>query len=186
MDSGRPTISSVPPSMVESIFRRPSDDPSEAERMAIHSDAQSLSFYCDVAAYLAELLDGWPTMSLLDVGPRTGAGLALLRLMHHPLTFSRIKLDPVTGIDLDPDFKAVAERLYPDIEALHGDAFSLGGRTWDVVMSSHTIEHVDDPSSFLRHLEGLARRLVVIACPFEEEKLIVWHKNRITHALLHD
>jgi hypothetical protein len=168
------------------IFRRPPANSAENERLEVHADAQSLSFYCDIAGYLAERLDGWATLDLLDVGPRTGAGLALLRLMHHPLSFSRIKLDPVTGIDTDPRFKEVAERLYPDIEALHGDAFHLAGRTWDVVMSSHTIEHVDDPTTFLRKLEGLARRLVIVACPFEEENLIVWHKQRISWSLLND
>ena len=75
---------------------------------------------------------------------------------------------------------------FPDIEAICGDAFSMSDeRKWDVVMSSHTIEHADDPSSFLEKMTGVARRLVVVACPFaEEEDLNVFHKNRISHKLL--
>lgn len=171
---------------MDSLFRKASSNPTEIEQSLFHCDAQSISFYMDIAAYLAEHLDGWHTLSLLDIGPRTGAGLAMLRLMHHPLSYSRIKLDPVTGIDLDSAFKETALRLYPDIEPLCGDAFAIVDRKWDLVISSHTIEHVADPAAFLQKAEGLANKGVIIACPFEEEDLIQWHCSRITYKMLHD
>jgi SAM-dependent methyltransferase len=164
---------------------RPNDGTQTAHDL-VHMDAQSIAFYGDIAQFIRSRLAGEEKpLSLLDIGPRTGAGLAMFRLLHHPLSYSGLKFDPVTGIDIDPMFKRTAEDLYPDIEALCGDALAMpDGRRWDVVMSSHTVEHVDDPGAFLDKMARLAKKLVVVACPYEEEKLIVWHKNRITHDML--
>ena len=165
-------------------FAKRHDDGTQSARDSVHMDAQSLSFYADISRFLCERIRGTQEpLSILDIGPRTGSGLALLRLMHHPMSYAAVKLDPVTGIDIDPVFKKTAERHYPDIEALCGDAFTLG-RTFDVVMSSHTIEHVDDPDDFITRMQSIARRLVVIACPFEEQDRIVWHKNTIGYHFL--
>ena len=172
--------------MWESLFRKTPPNPIENERWLFHFDAQTISFYADIAVYLAERLDGYHTYSLLDVGPHTGSGLAILRLMHHPLTTSRIKFDPVTGVDIDPVFRSRAQQLFPDIEALEGDVFDIVDRKWDLVLSSHTIEHVKDPLKLLGKLEKLANKGVIIACPFEEADLIEWHFSRITYKTLND
>lgn len=168
--------------MWTNLFRQTPVNPTENEKWLFHFDAQSISFYMDIAGYMAERLCG--SFSLLDVGPHTGSGLALLRLMHHPLTFARIKLDPVTGIDIDPVFLSRAQQLFPDIEALEGDVFNIADRKWDIVVSSHTIEHSENPPRFLSKLEQLANKCVIIACPFEEEDLIQWHCSRITYKIL--
>ena len=76
-----------------------------------------------------------------------------------------LKLDPVTGIDIDPMFRDAAVKSFPDIRALCGDAFALTEGKWDIVLSSHTIEHVDDPADFLKRMEERASRYVVVACP---------------------
>jgi 2-polyprenyl-3-methyl-5-hydroxy-6-metoxy-1,4-benzoquinol methylase len=167
--------------VLNNLFGVREDDGTETARDRVHVDAQSVSFYCDVAAFLRSRLLG--TMSLLDIGPRTGAGLAVLRLLHHPMSYSTIKFDPVTGIDIDPIFEQIAKDCYPDIEALTGKAENLL-RKWDIVISSHTIEHVDDPDAFIHTMEGLAKKAVVLAAPFEEQDLITWHKHRITYKLL--
>lgn len=171
--------------MTNSLFAARANDGTQYSRDRVHEDAQSLSFYSDISRFITERLPASETpLSLLDIGPRTGSGLALLRLMHHPLSYAAVKFDPVTGIDMDPQFVESAAS-YPDIEALCGDAFALpDNRKWDVVMSSHTIEHVNDPSMFLDKMSRLARRMVVVACPFEEQNLIRWHLNSINYHLL--
>lgn len=167
------------------LFAIRRDDGTQGARDRVHMDAQSLSFYVDISHFLCErLLNSERPLSLLDIGPRTGAGLAILRLLHHPMSYAGLKLDPVTGIDIDPMFRDAAVKSFPDIRALCGDAFALTEGKWDIVLSSHTIEHVDDPADFLKRMEERASRYVVVACPYEEEDLIVWHKNRISYKLL--
>src|SRR5262249_23738507 len=124
------------------------------------------------------------TFSLLDVGPRTGAGLALLRLMHHPASFSRLKLDPVLGLDMDPAFEFTAFREFPDIAAKTGDLFSVPDKSWDIVTCSHTIEHIEDAEGFVEQILRIARMYVVLACPFAEQALSSGHIQSIDYAFL--
>ena len=93
-----------------SIFSVRLNDGTQTARDLVHMDAQSISFYCDIAQYLQSLcFVQQSALSLLDIGPRTGAGLAVLRLLHHPLSYSSLKFDPVTGIDIDPMFQRIAK-----------------------------------------------------------------------------
>jgi 2-polyprenyl-3-methyl-5-hydroxy-6-metoxy-1,4-benzoquinol methylase len=156
----------------------------ESDKVQAHARAQGISFYMDISRYLVERFPGNSCMSLLDIGSRTGIGPGLLRAMYHPFSYSALKLDPVTAIDIDPNFELTAKRDFPDIEALTGDAFSLGNRKWDIVMSSHTIEHVEDPRAFLKGMQSICNKIAVVACPFEEEELIWCHRNRIGYNLL--
>ena len=168
------------------LFAVRDDDGTQASRDWVHMESQSVSFYMDLSKFLAQRLIA-TKLSLLDVGPRTGSGLALLRLIHHPLSYASLTFDPVSGIDLNIMFKEVAAAKFPDIEALHGDAGALAGdRKWDVVVSSHTIEHTDDPALFLNKLERLARKMIVVAAPYEEQPLTSGHSSRITYQLLNE
>ena len=150
------------------IFERRPTEPTEDNKNLLHMDAQAMSFYADIFRFLVKRLEGRPLeMSLVDVGPRTGAGLALLRLLHHPMSFSSVRFEPVTGVEIDPMFEKIAAQSYPDITAITGDAFVLEDK-FDVVMSSHTIEHVEDPDAFIEGLQSISKGLVVVACPYEE------------------
>lgn len=140
----------------------------DADLLRLRCDSQSVAYYGDISRFISARLLAFETLSLLDVGPRTGAGLALLRLLHHPAAFTRLKFDPVVGIDLDPAFEPIAKREFPDITPYTGDIFSLEEKSFDVVTCSHTIEHIRDIGPFVARLEKLARRCVVLACPFEE------------------
>lgn len=151
----------------------------------VHATAQALSFYQDISRFIFERFQTAQTLSLLDIGSRIGLGPGLLRAMYHPKSYATIKLDPVTAIDIDPAFEPAARIDYPDIESMTGDAFALPeGRTWDIVMSSHTIEHVDDPARFLENMKAIANRMAIVACPFHEEDLNEWHCSRITYKML--
>lgn len=155
---------------VENIFAPLRQDSDEMTVHRLRCDSQSLSFYGDISRYLAQHINGFETLSLLDVGPRTGAGLALLRLLHHPTAYTRLKLDPVAGIDLDPAFERIAGKEFEDVGVITGDIFDLPAKSYDIVMCSHAIEHIPDSEvkAFVAQLENVARRYVVLACPFEE------------------
>lgn len=165
---------------VENVFQPLEADSGEDIIHRLRCDSQSLHFYGDISRFMSRRIQGFETLSLLDVGPRTGVGLALIRLLHHPAAFTRLKFDPVHGIDLDPSFRQIAEKEFRDIEASVGDIFDLPENSYDVVMCSHTIEHVPDVEAFIGQLERIARRYVVLACPFEErEPLSDGHIRRI-------
>lgn len=165
-----------------SIFGSLPTNCTDVALMRLRCDSQSMNYYGDLSRYICKFLLSHETLSLLDIGPRTGAGLALLRLLHHPAAFTRLKFDPVVGIDIDPEFERIAKREFNDIEALTGDIFDLADGSFDVVTCSHTIEHIPDPAPFVEKLARISRRALVIACPFEEHDLIPDHCSSINRA----
>ena len=150
-------------------------------------DIQSYVFYCELLPHFWGLYpDGYRNLSLLDVGSRTGAGAALLQQIHHPESFSRIKLG-VTALDIDDTYVAYAKAHHPDLEYLVQDVFDENfSRRFDIVVCSHTLEHVPDPARFLARLRSLARQWVIVACPFDEKDLIPGHVNSIGFEFLRD
>jgi 2-polyprenyl-3-methyl-5-hydroxy-6-metoxy-1,4-benzoquinol methylase len=143
-------------------------------------DVQSCVFMCELLPELWRLYpNGQHNLTLLDVGPRTGAGTGLLQFLHHPESFSRIKLH-TTAIDLDKGFQDYAAVHSPGVEYLVGDIFDATlTRTFDVVLCSHTLEHLADPRPFLCRLRELAKAWVIVACPFDEKDLIAGHVSSI-------
>jgi ubiquinone/menaquinone biosynthesis C-methylase UbiE len=144
---------------------------SPLEDLKLKCESQSLSFYSDIASFMSRNITGYGFMSLLDVGARTAVGAALLRAIHHPRSFARLKLHPVTALDIDAAAMASARAEYRDLEYITDDVANYKGkRRWDIVLSSHTIEHVPDPEGFLAALEAVAGKYVIVACPIAEEK----------------
>lgn len=173
--------------LLESPFLPLTTESDDDRIQRLRCDSQSLSFYGDISRFISKRLVGFETLSLLDIGPRTGAGLALIRLLHHPAAYTRLKFDPVYGIDLDPEFQRIAGQEFKDIHPTVGDIFDLPENSFDVVTCSHTIEHVPDAPAFIKQLEKIARRAVVLACPFEERSpMSDGHINRIDAAFMHE
>jgi 2-polyprenyl-3-methyl-5-hydroxy-6-metoxy-1,4-benzoquinol methylase len=169
----------------DNVFASLAPTPTDADLLRLRCDSQSLSYYGDISRFLSARLMAFETLSLLDVGPRTGVGLALLRLLHHPAAFTRLKFDPVVGIDLDPSFEVIAQGEFPDVQGKTGDIFDLPPKSYDIVTCSHTIEHIYEMEVFVAQLEQIARRGVVLACPFEErEPRSDGHVQRIDAARL--
>lgn len=92
-------------------------------------------------------------LNLLDVG--CGGGI-----LSEPL--ARLGAS-VTGIEPAPESIAVAKAhaeeadLAIDYRAAAAEELLAEGRTFDAVIASEVIEHVDDPAAFIKTLTGLAR-----------------------------
>jgi SAM-dependent methyltransferase len=98
---------------------------------------------------------------ILDVG--CGEGYALSALREHAIAC------PMTGIDLSPDAIEHAKLRLPQAEFRVQNALELAesGRTYDLVMMTEVLEHIEDPARMLPVLERIARRYVVVSVPWE-------------------
>jgi SAM-dependent methyltransferase len=150
-------------------------------------DVQSFVFATEMLPVLWDLYPtGIVNLTLLDVGSRTGAGTALLQYLHHPASFSRIKLR-TTALDIDPSYLDYARVHFPDVEYVVGDIFDPQfTQGFDIVLCSHTLEHVPDPHGFLARLRALAKAWVIVACPFAEKDLIPGHVNTFDHVFFEE
>lgn len=140
-------------------------------------DTQSITFYCELLPDIWSLYENFSgKINLLDVGARTGAGTALIGYLHQIYSLNRLKIE-TEAIDIDDTFVTYARKHYPQANLKKGDLFKIDSKSYDLVLCSHTIEHVDDPKIFLHELKRVARQYVILACPFDENKLIQGHKN---------
>lgn len=155
--------------IIDSVFSPLPPETDDARLLRLRCDSQSVHFYSDISHFISRRLKGALTLSLLDVGGRTGIGTALLRLLHHPSAFTTLKFDPVTSLDLDPDLPRIASKEFKDINAVQMNIFDLEPDSYDIVVCSHTIEHVPDMEGFIAQLEIIARKYVVLACPIDEK-----------------
>lgn len=105
----------------------------------------------------------------LDIGPQNFAGTALLQEIHDPHTYNKLKLD-VSAIDKTDKFSILKDILCSKVNFIKGDIYDLKG-TWDFVIASHVIEHVDEPYKFVKRMQDLARDFAIIACPWNEYPL---------------
>jgi SAM-dependent methyltransferase len=95
--------------------------------------------------------------SFLDVGCAEGYFVNLVR--------SLFEVDAV-GVDIAPSGVRRARELYR-IPGVAADALRLPfrDRSFDVVLSSETLEHVADPQAVIAELVRVARRYVVLSTP---------------------
>jgi len=105
--------------------------------------------------------------TVLDVGPQTFGGTALLHRIHAKETFNKLKLE-ITAIDIVDKYKLIKEVLVPEIEFLLGNIYDIQDRVWDFTILSHVIEHVPNPLKFVRRCQELSRDFVLVACPYNE------------------
>lgn len=156
-----------------------------AETLMLH---QTMVFYMDTIAALQENLQGYHQLNILDVGARTGAGANLLGYIFSSNSYSRIKAN-VTALDIDDRFLTYANKKFPWISSyIVKDINELDG-TWDIIVCSHTIEHVPSYREFIDQLRMRAKKFVVLLAPYDEAdcKLIkgiemcAGHVNSIDH-----
>ncbi|HEX3864245.1 MAG TPA: class I SAM-dependent methyltransferase [Stellaceae bacterium] len=147
---------------------------------------QSMQFMIDCLPIIRKLLVGAPreaTVKVLDVGTGTGAGANVLATLYQGAFLGpRMKVD---AIEITPHLKQYAAAKFPLVNYLVGDVldYKESGR-WDLVVCTHTIEHVERPEDFIAFLTGLANYWVLLYTPWKEKSLIPGHINRIDRRFL--
>lgn len=141
-------------------------------------NAQSIGFSVEMLPqmypYLRELEGRGRYLEALDVGSRTGAGAALVAELF--MSYHSHLPTYVDSIDIDPTFLEYRRSRWPRLRRnLAGNVFDLAPKSYDFIVCSHTIEHLEDPIAFCRQLQLIARDLVFIYCPFNEENPIPGH-----------
>jgi glycosyltransferase involved in cell wall biosynthesis/ubiquinone/menaquinone biosynthesis C-methylase UbiE len=140
---------------------------------------QSIQFMIDLIPTIRTLLKDWPkwkSLSVLDVGAASGAGSNLLATMFREHFFDvKMKVD---ALDIEPKFKSYADSHFPNIRYLVGDISKLEDTSvWDLIICSHTLEHIRNYRGFLSELQRRAKHWVLVYVPYEERKLIPVHHN---------
>lgn len=148
---------------------------------------QSMCFMLELIPLIHKLYIGAPTnitKTVLDVGPQTYGGTALLERMHRQESFNNLKLE-VSSIDIHDKFDLVRELECPNVEFIKNNIFNVKGRVWDTIICSHVIEHVDDPIKFLNRLRKLCSDFVVVTAPWREYPIeTAGHVNTIDKSTL--
>ncbi|MFY8150442.1 MAG: class I SAM-dependent methyltransferase [Prochlorococcaceae cyanobacterium] len=177
------------PSLVNFISQIDSGLPASefemAETLMFH---QTLTFYMDIVSVIQDLLPGYETIRILDVGSRTGAGANLMGFVFSENSYSRIKAE-VTALDIEDRFQKYSITKFPWIkEYVVDDIFNVSS-SWDIVVCSHTIEHVYNYTEFINEMRSKTKRYLIVLAPYDEAncKLIKdipmceGHINSITH-----
>lgn len=149
-------------------------------------NVQSIQFMVDCLPAIQTLFQrcwiGLP-LRVLDVGTGSGAGANLLATLYSGrlLGFEAT----VDAMEIASSLERYARARFPLINYLVGDAWDLKPQDpWDMVICSHTIEHVERPVEFLRHLQALARHWVFVYAPYNEIDRIPGHINTIDDTFL--
>ncbi len=110
---------------------------------------------------IASLIVGLKPTNLLEVGCGEGFLLAVIKKAWPEL--------PILGLDNSELALADGHKLFPDLPLQPGDIYRLNqaDASWDVVVASEILEHLDHPDRALTELRRVARRYVVLSVPWE-------------------
>jgi hypothetical protein len=148
---------------------------------------QSLQFMIDLLPVIRELIAGWPRdvpLRVLDVGTASGAGANLLgQLYSGPMLGPRMIVD---AMELHPWMARYARGKLSFIRKyLVADVRNYWSEEpWDLVICSHTLEHVNDWGEFAAALKRLASRWVLVYTPWKEQHRIPEHVLSIDEPFL--
>ena len=124
----------------------------EAAFLDLQKRALEDSGFYQIEKDLLESRDDPP--SVLDVGCATGAMLALLKERGWQ----------VTGVEISPSAEYARQRGI-DVQSTSLEECRFPGESFDLVLASHLIEHLNDPASFVREawrvLRPAARLLLI-------------------------
>jgi|GEM_PF-2071568 len=150
-------------------------------RAALTYDRQTMIFYIDCLPHFWEhfLHSGgalWQEYTLLDIGPRTGAGANLFGELFYDAVWGyavNIKIDTT---DIEDVWNSYC-KMQPFISnVLNVDIFDMADNSYDFVFCSHTIEHLDEPFDFIRKSTKIAKRFALFYCPYNEKDPPEYHR----------
>lgn len=107
------------------------------------------------------IVDGLKVESILEVG--AGEGF-VMDLLHR-----RMPLVKLRGLDVQPEFVAEGKRLFPQLDLQIGDIYHLpeADKSWDLVIASEVLEHLEDPDRALEELKRVSKKYVLLSVPSE-------------------
>jgi SAM-dependent methyltransferase len=154
----------------------------DAEKFEFAFGAQSTQFIIDLLPYLHEVMREHYSRSdelkLVDIGAGSCIGTNLLAQLHSDhIIYSRLQIDAVDYTDVR---RRWIRALYPKIRHRVADVFDLPDRTWDFVVCSHVIEHLEQPRVFIEQLRRICRGFAFVYSPYEEFERIPYHLSTIT------
>jgi len=107
-------------------------------------------------------------LSLLDVGAGPGFGTELLGRLF-ATNVSGYKID-CTALELSPQWGRFYPYLHNHAGVIIGDLFDQPDNSYDIVVSSHVIEHLPraEVVPFVKKMQSLARLATIVVCPWQE------------------
>lgn len=148
------------------------DDPArKMDTLQLFTDHEPNGMYLDLLfrpteRYINTLTDYVP--SLIDVSAGSGYITRRFidrygrRIRYNACDFSRLAISW-----LSEKFPELDECFHCDLR----QGIPKPDKSYDIVMSTEVIEHMDDPEGFVDELARVARRLILITCPFEEKNV---------------
>lgn len=118
-----------------------------------------------IIKYVAELCRNAATsgkkVSILDAG--CGEGFV------SDLLYRNIDNICVTGLEYTEEALAIASQINNDIHFMKGDIYQMpfGERSFDIVLCTEVLEHLENPEMALRELARVARYAVFLTVPNE-------------------
>src|SRR5262245_50534513 len=99
--------------------------------------------------------------SVLDVGAGEGFMLELLRYKNVGK-----KLE---GIEYMDDAIKLGKKMHPDVTIKKGDIYNLPYKdnTFDLIMCTEVLEHLDDPTRALAELKRVTKKYLILSVPNE-------------------
>lgn len=170
-------------------------EPTEQPNFTLTRSApQSLAFAKEMLPRVTAMVDAFlndspdaTEVTLADVGGGIGAGTEFIRAqlsIHLARTRPRPVSVRVTMIENAPEYAEWCRRFYPGVDFMCADIYEHTV-TYDFVLSSHVIEHVDAPIEFVARMRRMAREKLLVYAPYNERPLKAYgHVNTIDDALI--
>ena len=106
--------------------------------------------------------------SMLDAG--CGEGFTLDRFFNEKIGRK------FEGIEYDPQAVKMANELYPHLDIKQGDIYKLPykNNSFDLVVATEVLEHLEDPKKAYRELLRVSRKYVLLSVP--NEPFFTWQR----------